>query len=295
MSKNIAKLGLYWLGSAAVAPLLAAACAGAPLSLGDTAGAGGKTSEAGSSTSGGKNSSGGSSNSGGAGGSSQEMCDKAACGPQLGLLNQLCADGSMSGPTGRCLKRANGTCGWEVLQCPPDGAGGDAIAGGPSTGGSSTGGASMGGSSTGGAAGGPCGGKTCTADQRCCGPAECGRCIPAASGQACPNICPDGGGAGGTGGAPDCTQLLDDLNKARAEAQACNPASAKPTAECAGTLQDVCCPIPVESADMSSPANVAFLNARSAYVKCAPTCTVACLAPTVSTCKASSASSVKCG
>src|SRR5512140_2716107 len=134
MPKKLAKLGIYWLGSAAVAPLLAVACAGSPLSLGDTAGAGGTPSAAGSSQSGGSAS--GGSASGGA--SSQETCDKSACGPQLGLANGICADGSMSGPTGRCLKRANGSCGWEILQCPPGGTGGDASGGSASTGGAST-------------------------------------------------------------------------------------------------------------------------------------------------------------
>lgn len=290
MPKKIAKLGWYGLGLAAVAPLLVAACAGTPLSLGDTAGAGGKASAAGSTASSGSSSGGtmsGGSSSGG--GSSEETCDKSACGPQLGLLNQLCADGSMSGPTGRCLKRANGTCGWEVLQCPPDGtgAGGDASAGGPSTGGSSTGGAS----------GGPCGGKTCTADQRCCGPAECGRCIPAASGQFCPDLCPSSGGSGGSGGAPDCTQLLDDVTTTQAAAQTCNPASAKPTAECAGSLDGLCCPIGVESAEETASANVAYLNALKAYkASCVYDCPkIACFDPQVGDCKASSASSGKCG
>jgi len=288
MSKKIAKLGLYWLSAAAVAPLLAAACAGAPLSLGDTAGAGGDSSSAGSGASAGSMS---------GGGSSQENCDKSECGPQLGLLNQVCPDGSMSGPTGRCLKRANGTCGWEVLQCPPDatGAGGDASAGGPNTGGSGIGGSSAGGA--GGSSGGPCGGKTCTADQRCCGPAECGRCIPAASGQACPDLCPGGGGSGGSGGTPSCTQLLDDVNRTQAAAQTCNPASAKPTLECAGSLEGVCCKIGVESAEPTASANVAYLNALKAYqASCTAVCPkIACFEPQPGDCRASSSTVGKCG
>ena len=287
MPKKIAKLGLYWLGSAAVAPLLVAACAGTPLSLGETAGAGGKAGGAGSSASGGTLS--GGSSSGGVGGSTQETCDKSACGPQLGLLNQLCADGSMSGPTGRCLKRANDSCGWEVLQCPPDGTGvgGDAGAGGAGTGGSSTGGAP----------GGSCGGKTCTADQRCCGPAECGRCVPAASGQFCSDICPGSGGSGGSGGAPDCAQLLDEVTQTQAVAQTCNPASAKPTPECEGSLEGLCCPIGVESVEETASANVSYLNALKAYkASCVYECPkVACFEPLVGDCKASSASSGKCG
>jgi hypothetical protein len=47
-------------------------------------------------------------------------CTDAECGPQLGMPNQLCADGkTMSGPTGKCLRNEDGSCGWEVLGCPP--------------------------------------------------------------------------------------------------------------------------------------------------------------------------------
>lgn len=46
-------------------------------------------------------------------------CDEAACGPRMGMPNQLCPDGrTMSGPTGRCVVRPDGACGWEVLACP---------------------------------------------------------------------------------------------------------------------------------------------------------------------------------
>ena len=47
----------------------------------------------------------------------QEVCATGKCGPALGLPNHLCADGSWAGPTGNCLKHADGTCGWEVLSC----------------------------------------------------------------------------------------------------------------------------------------------------------------------------------
>jgi len=59
-----------------------------------------------------------------------------------------------------------------------------------------------GGSSQGGSGNVTCGGAVCGADQRCCGPTECGVCIPAASGSYCPNTCAAGGsaGAGGTVG-----------------------------------------------------------------------------------------------
>lgn len=57
-------------------------------------------------------------------------CEKADCGPQLGLPNWTCADGSVGGPTGRCLKRAGGTCGWEINNCPMAGEGGSSAQGG---------------------------------------------------------------------------------------------------------------------------------------------------------------------
>jgi hypothetical protein len=34
-----------------------------------------------------------------------------------------------------------------------------------------------------------CGGQTCGVDQDCCGPPECGHCIPKNSGQFCPSAC----------------------------------------------------------------------------------------------------------
>lgn len=48
-------------------------------------------------------------------------CDDQKCGPQLGISRRVCADGSIAGPTGRCLQNADGSCGWEVLDCPSDG------------------------------------------------------------------------------------------------------------------------------------------------------------------------------
>jgi len=69
------------------------------------------------------------------------------------------------------------------------------------------GGSGLGGSGLGGSGGSNalCGGAVCNADQRCCGPTECGVCIPAASGRYCPNVCSAGAGgtigAGGAGGA----------------------------------------------------------------------------------------------
>lgn len=65
-----------------------------------------------------------------AGGSSPDECDKAECGPQLGLPNWTCSDGTVGGPTGRCLKGPNGTCGWEINDCPMPGEGGASGQGG---------------------------------------------------------------------------------------------------------------------------------------------------------------------
>ncbi len=45
-------------------------------------------------------------------------CAIEECGPALGMPNTLCPDGSVGGPTGRCLRNADGTCGWEVVECP---------------------------------------------------------------------------------------------------------------------------------------------------------------------------------
>jgi hypothetical protein len=46
------------------------------------------------------------------------LCDVADCGPPLGMPNYLCEDGTLAGPTGRCLRNADGTCGWEIRDCP---------------------------------------------------------------------------------------------------------------------------------------------------------------------------------
>jgi hypothetical protein len=48
-----------------------------------------------------------------------ELCAAATCGPQLGMPNWLCADGSVGGPTDRCLRDlGSGQCGWEIRSCP---------------------------------------------------------------------------------------------------------------------------------------------------------------------------------
>ncbi|MEZ4464414.1 MAG: Kazal-type serine protease inhibitor domain-containing protein [bacterium] len=46
------------------------------------------------------------------------QCDPQLCGPPLGLPNVVCPDGSIGGPTGRCLENDAGECGWEVRECP---------------------------------------------------------------------------------------------------------------------------------------------------------------------------------
>lgn len=61
---------------------------------------------------------GGGASSGGSSGSTATECsDKSLCGPALGMPNHQCADGTTGGPTGRCLKQGDGTCGWEVRDC----------------------------------------------------------------------------------------------------------------------------------------------------------------------------------
>lgn len=135
-------------------------CAKDPLSLGEDGTAdGGEPGGVGASSSGGKaggSSSGGSSSggssSGGTAGASAVVCPESECGPQLGRPNELCEDGSTAGPTGRCLRGSDGTCGWEVLECPT-GIGG---AGAPNAGGTSSAGGTpnSGGSPNGGGAGG---------------------------------------------------------------------------------------------------------------------------------------------
>lgn len=46
------------------------------------------------------------------------LCPDRACGPQLGMPNYLCPNGTLGGPTGRCLRHDDGACGWEVRDCP---------------------------------------------------------------------------------------------------------------------------------------------------------------------------------
>jgi len=54
----------------------------------------------------------------GGGGGGSSTCDTADCGPALGMPNYTCPDGTVAGPTGKCLETPDG-CGWEVISCPP--------------------------------------------------------------------------------------------------------------------------------------------------------------------------------
>ncbi len=42
-----------------------------------------------------------------------------ACGPAPGMPAIMCSDGSIGGNTGKCIEQADGSCGWEIRQCPP--------------------------------------------------------------------------------------------------------------------------------------------------------------------------------
>jgi len=105
-------------GAAASAGGAGASAGGAGANIG---GAGANTGTAGSNNGGSNTGNGGASN---AGNSGSGECDKAACGPQLGLPNWICEDGSIGGPTGRCIRHPEGSCGWEINNCPRAGVGG---------------------------------------------------------------------------------------------------------------------------------------------------------------------------
>jgi hypothetical protein len=47
-----------------------------------------------------------------------ETCAESECGPRMGMPAEQCPDGSIGGNTGRCLRRPDGGCGWEVRECP---------------------------------------------------------------------------------------------------------------------------------------------------------------------------------
>ena len=54
-------------------------------------------------------------------GQQRPTCEDRNAVPRSGRPTFVCSDGSKAGPTGRCLLNADGTCGWEVTPCPPDG------------------------------------------------------------------------------------------------------------------------------------------------------------------------------
>jgi hypothetical protein len=47
-----------------------------------------------------------------------EECSPGECGPAMRMPNRQCPDGSMAGPTDRCLRKPDGRCGWEIRECP---------------------------------------------------------------------------------------------------------------------------------------------------------------------------------
>jgi hypothetical protein len=49
-----------------------------------------------------------------------EECSPDECGPAPGAPAYICPDGSVGGSTGRCVRTADGACGWEFRECPDD-------------------------------------------------------------------------------------------------------------------------------------------------------------------------------
>jgi len=45
------------------------------------------------------------------------VCPVEDCGPPVPMPNYTCPDGTLGGPTGRCLKSENGSCGWDIRSC----------------------------------------------------------------------------------------------------------------------------------------------------------------------------------
>ena len=45
-------------------------------------------------------------------------CDESECGPQPRVATIMCEDGSTGGFTGACNRGEDGTCGWEIRECP---------------------------------------------------------------------------------------------------------------------------------------------------------------------------------
>lgn len=47
-----------------------------------------------------------------------EICVEADCGEPSEIPNSTCPDGTMAGPTGTCLRGADGNCAWQIINCP---------------------------------------------------------------------------------------------------------------------------------------------------------------------------------
>ena len=123
-----------WLACALTLGFAAFSGCGGSGESGDGSGAGASNAGTGGGSAGKSSSQGGSANSGAgesnsAGESTAVECSPDECGPQLGLPNWICEDGTTGGPTGRCVKTRD-ECGWEVRDCPPAGEGGASSQGG---------------------------------------------------------------------------------------------------------------------------------------------------------------------
>jgi hypothetical protein len=44
-------------------------------------------------------------------------CAAEQCGPAPGMPTYACDDGTMGGPTGKCVMGEGGQCGWEITEC----------------------------------------------------------------------------------------------------------------------------------------------------------------------------------
>jgi hypothetical protein len=119
-----------WLACAMALGLAAfAGCGGGAESAAGTSHAGAGGGGAGKSSNQGGSTNSGAGESSSAGEASAVECPLEECGPQLGLPNGICEDGTASGPTGRCVKTGD-ECGWEIHHCPPGGEGGAGSQGG---------------------------------------------------------------------------------------------------------------------------------------------------------------------
>jgi hypothetical protein len=53
-----------------------------------------------------------------ANGQCTDACDPNECGPQPGIPSWTCEDGTTTGFTGQCVRQPDGSCGWEIIDCP---------------------------------------------------------------------------------------------------------------------------------------------------------------------------------